>query len=146
MCLQDCPRRRGAVPDGELVPARVDHPDVHARRPVGDAEHERDVVAVGDDGHDYDGAGIVGRVVQDHLAVPSPAAPQQAGPVLEDILDARADVRAQGEVAGGRVLGASPRNQLALREACPVVHPDGHAGEDGVGRVIEALPQGCAFG
>jgi hypothetical protein len=115
--LQDCPRRRGAVPDGELVPARVGHPDVHARRPVGDAEHQRDVVAVGDDGHDHDGAGIVGRVVQDHLAVPSPAAPQQAGPVLEDILDARADVRAQGEVAGGWILGLLQETRLGVKRA-----------------------------
>jgi len=139
---QERPRRRVAVQQTELVLACVGHPGAQAGGPVGEGVREGDLVPVCHDRRqDHGRAGVAARLVRGHRpAVPRRAAPGQVGPAPDEVLEARAEVPAQGEIAGGRVLGALPGDQPP-GEACPVVRPERHPGEDGVSRVVEALPQ-----
>ena len=112
---------------------------------VRDAEGQVDFLLGAHDGLVEDDAGgaQANQARSDWLPIPWRAAHDRTRPVPDEDLKERVRVAAVGEDPRRRVVGASPRHQ-PVAGARLVVDPNLHAGEEGVGWVVEALPQGGA--
>ncbi|BAT09313.1 Os09g0551550, partial [Oryza sativa Japonica Group] len=141
--LEHRPRRRGGAPPLELVLAGVGERVPGVRRAGGDGELDGDLVVAAEDGEVVDGGAVRLVLAVHHVARPRPVPHHRPRPVPHEHLQERVRVAAVREAPRRRVAGAPPRHQ-PVGGARRVHHPQLHPGQERVGRVLEALPQGGA--